>query len=62
MVELYVEGLKKSIEELELDKELEKYVKHHSQPSLGQARQDAGSFWHYPVFLLLPLSVGDRGS
>lgn len=29
MVELYVEDLKKSIEELELDKELEKYVNHH---------------------------------
>lgn len=49
MVELYVENLKKSIEELELDKELEKYVKHH----LGKMLEAFGIILG---LLLLPLS------
>ena len=49
MVELYVENLKKSIEELELDKELEKYVKQH----LGKMLEAFGIILG---LLLLPLS------
>jgi hypothetical protein len=49
MVELYVENLKKSIMELELDKELEKYVKHH----FGKMLEAFGTILG---LLLLPLS------
>lgn len=49
MVELYVQDLKKSIKELELDKELEKYVKHH----LGKMLEAFGIILG---LLLLPLS------
>lgn len=49
MVELYVENLKKSIAELELDKELEKYVIRH----LGRMYQ---AFSTILGLLLLPLS------
>ena len=49
MVELYVENLKKSIAELEIDKELEKYAIHH----LGRMLQ---AFSIILGLLLLPLS------
>ena len=49
MVELYVENLKKSITELEIDKELSKYVIHH----LGRILQ---AFSTVLGLLLLPLS------
>lgn len=49
MVELYVEDLKKSIKDLELDKELEKYIKHH----LGKMLEAFGIILG---ILLLPLS------
>jgi len=49
MVELYVDDLKKSIKELELDKELERYVKHH----LGRTLE---AFGNILGLLLLPLS------
>jgi len=49
MVELYVEDLKKSIKDLGLDKELEKYIKHH----LGNMLKAFGTILG---LLLLPLS------
>jgi len=49
MVELYVEELKKSIKELEIDKELERFVKHH----LGKMLEAFGTILG---ILLLPLS------
>ncbi len=49
MVELYVEDLKKSIEELELDKEPGKYIKRHPGKTLR-------AFGTIPGLLLLPLS------
>ena len=49
MVELYVESLKKSIEELEVDKELTKFVNDH----LGKMMEAFGTILG---LLLLPLS------
>lgn len=49
MVELYVEDLKKSIKELEIDKELERFVKHH----LGKMLEAFGIILG---LLFLPLS------
>ena len=52
MVELYLDDLRKSIEELGLDKELEKYVNHHLGKTLD-------AFGHVLGLLLLPLSGCD---
>ena len=49
MVELYADGIKKSIVELELDKELEKFVEQHLGKMLNAFSTILG-------LLLLPLS------